>query len=86
MQAKIRQVAMALALLSPLSVGTVLSQENAKVPITANLHRILIRNLTSTFYTDFSVIRGARCEYHVSLRQELNDIFGFTLKLPCSVC
>ena len=86
MQAKIRQVAMVLALLSPLSIGTVLNQENATAPIPVNLHRILIRSLTGTFYADFSIIRGARCEYRVSPRQELNDIFGFTLKLPCSVC
>ncbi len=87
MQAKIRQVSMmALALLSSLSVSTVLSQENATVPIPVNRHRIMIRNLTGAFYADFSVIRGARCEYRISPRQELNDIFGFTLKLPCGVC
>ena len=86
MQAKIRQVAMVLALLSPLSVGTLLSQENTTAPITANLHLILTKDLTSAFYAGFSVIRGARCEYRVSPHQELNDIFGFTLKLPCSVC
>lgn len=86
MQAKIRQVAMALALLSPLFVGTVLSHENATAPITANLHRILIRNLTSIFYAGFSFIRSVRCEYRVSPRQEINDIFGLMIKLPCSVC
>ncbi len=86
MQAKIRQVAMVLALLSPLSVGTLLSQENTTAPIPVNLHLILTKDLTSAFYASFSVIRSARCEYRVSPRQELNDIFGFMIKLPCSVC
>lgn len=56
---------MVLALLSPLSIGTVLNQENATAPIPVNLHRILIRSLTGTFYADFllSVVRAVSIVY-----------------------
>ncbi len=86
MQAKIQQIAMVLVLLSPLSISAVFSEENTTAPIPLNPHQILMKNLISTFYASFSIIRGTQCEYRISPRQKLNDIFRFTLKIPCGIC